>query len=150
MRIFYDDGDVRVTSAAIWVRGHRYRLVEMDRIWRQTSAAVGRRAARGLAVLATAMLAKLAVGAFGVLAGLALSSPVTAVALSGLEDVRRYGRRLELWASVGDLPVLLLATDDAIRYGQVCRSLVRAMDDLEDFAVAAWHRPGVPGRLWCH
>lgn len=141
MWVYYDDGDVCVTSAAVWVRGRRYGLVELDRVWRQTCAVVGRRAAGGLAVLTGAALAKAVAATFGVLASLALGPPITVAALSAIEDVRRYGRRWELWASFGGLPVLLLATDDAIRYGRVCRSLVRAMDHLEDVAAPSWRRP---------
>lgn len=141
MWVYYDDGDVCVTSAAVWVRGHRIGLVELDRVWRQTCAVVGRRAAGGLTVLAAAALAKTAAAAVGLVASLALGPPVTVAALAAVEGVRRYGRRLELWAVVGGLPVLLLATDDAIRYGRVCRSLVRAMDHLEDVAAPAWRRP---------
>jgi hypothetical protein len=59
---------------------------------------VGRRAAGGLTVLAAAALAKTA-AAVGLVASLALGPPATVAALAAVEGVRRYGRRLELWAT---------------------------------------------------
>jgi hypothetical protein len=162
MRLYYQDERVRITSTAVWVDGRRYRLRELERVWRQGLPVVGRRMLFGVILLLFALLAKtatgcgrwsedggdsgqswmgaaivgllvlaaalLVVGVFGLL--------TSAVALRGIEDIRRYGRRLELWASVRGRPVLLVRTDDAIRYGRVRRALIRALNDRDDAAAA--------------
>jgi hypothetical protein len=46
--------------------------------------------------------------------------------LRAIEDIRGHSRHLELWASVRGRPILLLHTDDADRFGRVCRALTRA------------------------
>lgn len=123
VRTYYRDERIRITSTAIWVDDRRYLLRELERVWRQGLPVLGRRMLLGVALLLIAAVAFLW-ALFVVLAG--------AVALWGIEDIRRYGRRLELWANVRGCPVLLVRTDDAIRYGRVRRALIRALNDRDD------------------
>jgi hypothetical protein len=86
-------------------------------------------AVRGLLLIAALLLVR-------VIAHLAAGSK----GLQAVEDMRRYGRRLQLWIRVARVPILVLSTDDAIRYGQVCRALTRALNDHD----AARPAPGRP------
>ncbi|MCW6006735.1 hypothetical protein K1W54_19420 [Micromonospora sp. CPCC 205371] len=144
MRIYYRDDGICITSSAVWVRGTRYRLCDVDRTWRTGRLNIGRRVTGAGAVLAGVVVARIAVTqvgwltAGGVLVLLAAAVGLGrllvglaggAMALQALEDLRRYSHWQELWASVAGRPVRLLGTEDAIRYGQVRRALIRALDD---------------------
>jgi hypothetical protein len=147
MRIYYQDADVTVAAAGLEVRGRWYPLDGIERAWRRGRRTAGRRAAVAGLVLAVMVAVEISVGLLTrwiwagpglllvavillvrVIAHLAAGS----TGLQALEDLRRYGRRLELWVTVAGAPVLVLSTDDAIRHGQVCRALSRALSDHEE------------------
>jgi xanthosine utilization system XapX-like protein len=148
MVTYYRDPEVLVTSAGVRAGGRAYRLGELIRVWhrrgRHTWTAVA-----GRGVLGLAMLAPIGAGAVGIAVALALhGSAATTIALVGggillgfatvpLADVlldrvdRSYdrgSRRLEIWGRTRHGDVLLLATRDAQRFGQVYRALQRALD----------------------
>ena len=144
MRIYYEDAQVCVSSAGLRTHGRRYRLGDVEHAWRAGRPEVGRRAAAAASMALGAVLAQLLFALVGrwVLTGghvhLTMAVLIVCTAarvlagatvLDAVEDVRRYGHRLELWARIAGMPVLLLSTDDAIRYGQICRALVRALDN---------------------
>jgi hypothetical protein len=145
---YYRDSDVLVSSSAIRIGGRAYRLGEIARIWHQR----GRRrwgAAAGLGVLGLAMLTPIVVGAIGIAVALVISaSPATTIGLIGggilvglaaapLADVllervdRSYDRGsrcLEIWGRIRGRDVLLLRTDNALRFGQIYRAVQRALE----------------------
>ncbi len=152
MRTYYRDDHVHITSAAIHIDDRRFALDQLDQLWRTDRRVAGRRILIGVAVLLasagfTALVRYtwwfgglrrqfqhwLAEGPV-VLAGVAVGGLVLAVlgvlaveaGLSAIEDIRGHARHLELWASIRGQPVLLLHTDDADRFGKVCRALTRA------------------------
>ncbi|GIF02649.1 DUF6232 family protein [Actinoplanes siamensis] len=147
MRIYYQDADITVAASGVEVGGRRYPLAEIEGAWRQARRAVGRRVLTSLAVLLVVLAAEvlivlltrwvwagrtLAVVAAALLVRVVAQLMAGTSALQAVEDIRRYGRSRELWVSVAHAPVLLICTDDAIRYGQVCRALTRALDDRDD------------------
>ena len=148
MITYYRDADVLVTSTGVRMGGRDYRLGDFDQVWhtrgRRSWSAVAGRGALGLA-----MIIPILVGALGILVALLIdASTVTTIALAGggvliglaaapvadvlLEFVDRSydrgSRRLEIWAQIRDRRVLLLATDNAQRFGQIYRALQRALD----------------------
>ena len=156
MRIYYQDDHVQVTSTAIWVEGKRYRLGELENVWRAGGSVAGKAVLVGLAVvaggglfrlvgsyawwfgglgsrirkLATAGAGDVAALAVGVLLAAVLSIVALEAVLLGVEHIRDKGRHRELWACVGGSNVLLLRTNDTARFERVRRALVRALDDL--------------------
>ncbi|MEV4704358.1 DUF6232 family protein [Actinoplanes sp. NPDC049316] len=148
MRIYYHDPGVCVSSAAFSVPGFRYPLDDIERVWRVRRRALGRRSLAAAALLTGAGLAQVGICLAGrwILGGRGLALVVAAlvvvramarlitgaVAVNAVEDLRRYGRRLELWAGIQGTPVLLVSTDDAIRHGRICRALARALGDRAD------------------
>lgn len=158
MATYYHDRRIRITSAELWVDSRGYRLSELDRIWhhrRRTGGARSRYAARtglmlgggvvGLAcfcavttVLRWMELSRLGgqsalmaivvlVVGFGV--GAALSWPLWELVLSGMDRLHIHGvHSHELWARRGTEDLLLLSTSDALRFGQIYRALVRALE----------------------
>ncbi|MDG4829827.1 DUF6232 family protein [Solwaraspora sp. WMMD1047] len=156
-RTYYHDGWIRITTSSVWVDGRRYGLDEINDVRRQRTAVLGRRVwvAVGILALATLLLAgrlitsigwwtagggryqslltpgrgRFALVAVAVVLVALLGVLGGALALHAVEDIRRHGRRLELWATIRGCRTLLLSTNDAVRFGQVCRSLARALDD---------------------
>ncbi|BCY11474.1 DUF6232 family protein [Actinoplanes sp. L3-i22] len=147
MRIYYQDADVTVAASGLEVHGRKYPLGEIEQAWRRGRRAAGRKAVIAGVVLAAMVAVEISVGLLTswiwagpglllvavillvrVVAHLAAGS----TGLQALEDLRRYGRLHELWVTVAHAPILVLSTDDAIRYGQVCRALSRALSDHED------------------
>ncbi len=156
MRIYYDDRQVRITSKSIYVDDRCYRLDEFEQVWRNGGRLAHGRILLGVGMLLFAVTARLAasytwwigglrrqierwlsggvwdvalVGAIGL--GVALIGVVAVeAALRAIEDIQGNRRHLELWASMSGRPVLLWSTTDALRYGRVCRALVRARGDL--------------------
>jgi hypothetical protein len=152
MRTYYRDDRVHITSADIRVGDRRFPLDQLDHVWRTDRRVAGRRLLIGVVVLIAAagftvavrytwwfgglrrdfqgwlaegpaVLGAVAVGGLllAVLGVLAIEAGLRAV-----EDIRGHARRLELWATFHGVPVLLLHTDDADRFGKVCRALARA------------------------
>jgi Family of unknown function (DUF6232) len=152
MRTYYRDDSVHITSTAIRVGDRHFALDQLDQLWRTDRRVAGRRIMMGIGVLlaATGFTALVRytwwfgglrlkfqhwlAGGPAVLAGVAVAGLVLAVlgvlaieaALRAIEDIRGHARHLELWAVVRGRPVLLLHTDDADRFGKVCRALTRA------------------------
>jgi hypothetical protein len=154
MRVYYSDDDVEVTSSAICVGTQYYTLDRLEQIWRSGGTLAHRRILVGVGVLLGAVTIRLAtswVWWMGGLRGwlqrwlsgglatlilasvLALTVAVLGVfaveaVLRAVEDIRGYGRHHELWASIDGGAVLVWRTNDAARFGKVCRALVRARD----------------------
>jgi Family of unknown function (DUF6232) len=143
MRIYYQDPQICVASSGVWVNGYRYPLHTIERAWRSGRRRAGRRVVIAAALLPIIIAAELSVGVLGwwvipgsgvlLLATILLVHVIARLigaqkALQAVEDIRQYGRHLELWASISRSPVLLFETDDALRYGQVCRALTRALN----------------------
>jgi predicted nucleic acid-binding protein len=64
----------------------------------------------------------------GILLGLA-ALPVADVLLERMDrSYARGSRNLQIWADVRGSEVLLLQTDDALRFGQIYRALQRALE----------------------
>jgi uncharacterized protein DUF6232 len=145
---YYRDPDVLVTSTGVRISGRDYRLSDFRQVWhtrgRRSWSAVAGRGALGLAMIipvlvgvlgvmvalvidaSTAMTIALAGG--GVLIGLA-AAPLADVLLEFVDrSYDRGSRRLEIWAKIHGSDVLLLATDNAQRFGQIYRALQRALD----------------------
>lgn len=143
MRIYYQDAEICVASSGIWVSGRRHSLGDIEWAGRTARRRAGRRVVIAAALLPIIIVAELSVGFLGwwvipgsgvlLLATILLVHVIArlmgaAKALQAVEDIRQYGRHLELWASIARTPVLLFETDDAIRYGQVCRAVTRALN----------------------
>jgi hypothetical protein len=157
MRVYYQDSEVCITPSGFQVSGRAYPLRDIERAWRLRRRALGSKVRSAGSVLAVVVLIQVVLVLVGrwVLAltsgGMVLVAGVVlfvrwmihlaagAPALNAVEDLRRFGSRLELWAVVAGDEVLLLSTDDAIRHGQVCRALARALADLR---AARARRPG--------
>ncbi|BCJ47548.1 hypothetical protein GCM10010168_19060 [Actinoplanes ianthinogenes] len=146
MRIYYQDADVTVATSGVVLRGRAYALADIEDAWRGARRTASRKSMIAWAVLIAAIVVEAAVwwstrwiwagrGLLVIAAILFVRVIAHFVAgstgLQALEDIRRYGRRQELWITVGGTPVRVLCTDDAIRYGQVCRALTRALNDHE-------------------
>ncbi|GAB3971404.1 DUF6232 family protein [Plantactinospora veratri] len=148
MTTYYDDRTIRITSEAIRVDGRAYPLAEVARVWHVRGArSWGTLAGRG--ALLAGLAGPLVAAAIGIVIAVRLHTSLTAtVAIVGasvlvglaaapiadylLEHVdRSYARgahRLEIWAQWRGLPVRLLSTGDALRFGQVYRALERAVE----------------------
>ncbi|MEQ4302522.1 DUF6232 family protein [Plantactinospora sp. B6F1] len=148
MTTYYDDRTIRITSEAIRVDGRAYPLVEIARVWHVRGArSWGTLANRG--ALLAGLAGPLVAAALGILIAVRLhTSPTATIAIVGvsvlvglaaapiadylLEHVdRSYARgahRLEIWAQCRGVPVRLLSTADALRFGQVYRALERAVE----------------------
>ena len=148
MVTYYSDKSVQITSDAIQVGERAYPLRELVRVW-HTRGARSWRALAGRSALRVAMVGPLVAAAIGILIAVLLHSSVTVtIAIVGvsclvglaagpLADVllelmdRSYARgdrTLEIWATWRGRPVLLLATGDALRFGQIYRALQRALE----------------------
>nr|MDT0663082.1 DUF6232 family protein [Micromonospora sp. DSM 115978] len=148
MTTFYDDGPVRVTSEALRIGPRAYPLAELGQVWHQR----GRRSWGVLAnrgALLMAIVGPLVAAVFGIVVALKLhTSPTVTVAIVGvsillglavgpvadllLEHVdstyTRGSHPLEIWAQWRGVPVRLLHTRDALRFGKIYRALQRAME----------------------
>ncbi|HEY3010331.1 MAG TPA: DUF6232 family protein [Micromonosporaceae bacterium] len=148
MTTYYRDATVLVTSDAVQVDGRRYPLVELTRVWHRRGARSWRRVA-GRGALGLALLVPLATAAIGLVVALLIDASLGARILlvlgaclvgllaGPLADVllervdRSYARgaqTLEIWATRRGAPVLLVRTDDALRFGQIYRALQRASE----------------------
>jgi hypothetical protein len=148
MITYYDDRKVRVTSDAIRVAGRSYPLRAVGRVWhvrgaRSWATVVGR-GAIGAAILgplvaavigivvaltvhASSTMTVLLVGV-SILVGLAVG-PLADFLLERMDrSYARGARALEMWAEVAGRPTLLLATADALRFGQIYRAVQRAVE----------------------
>jgi hypothetical protein len=156
MRTYYRDPHVLVTSTAICIDGSRYELGELEAVWRTRRSVATRRVLIGLGIVVLAVLVRVAASYIWWLGGLdravrqwlsgdwltvmtvavvglaaaVFGTFVVEAMLSAIEDIRGFGRHLELWATMAGHPVMLFRTNDSIRFGQVCRALMRARSDL--------------------
>jgi hypothetical protein len=145
---YYRDKTVTVTSTGVQMDGRAYSLGEFVRVWHQR----GRRSwssVAGRGAIGIAMTVPVVAGALGILVALSIdASTATTIALVGggillgmaalpLADVllermdrsyARGSRNLQIWADVRGARVLLLQTDDALRFGQIYRALQRALE----------------------
>lgn len=145
---YYRDRTVTVTSTGVRVDGTAYRLGEFARVWHSR----GRRSLRSVAgrgALGVAMTIPLLAGLLGIAVALSIdaSTTITIALLGGgillglaalpIADVllermdrsyARGSRSLQIWADVRGSEVLLLQTDDALRFGQIYRALQRALE----------------------
>jgi hypothetical protein len=155
MRVYYQDSEISITPSAFRGGEQAYALRDIERAWRVRRRALGSKVRSAALVIAVVILVQVALVLVGRWAlGLAGGGTVLVVAvvlfirwmihlaagapaLNAVENLRRYGSRLELWAIVDGGEVLLLSTDDAIRHGQVCRALARALAD-QRAARRAW------------
>ncbi|HET9517962.1 MAG TPA: DUF6232 family protein, partial [Actinoplanes sp.] len=145
---YYRDKAVTVTSTGVQLDGEAYSLGEFVRVWhrrgrRSWSSLVGRSA------LGIAMLLPVLAGGIGVVVALSIdATPLTTITLVGggilvglaalpladylLERLDRSyargSRNLQIWAEVRGAQVLLLQTDDALRFGKIYRALQRALE----------------------
>lgn len=151
MVTYYRDPQVEVTSEVLRVDGRTYRLADLRRVWHRR----GRRSwtsVAGRGVLAVSLVVPLVAAALGILVAINIdASTNTTVALVGgailvglaagpLADLllefldrsyARGSRRREIWATVQGTPVLVLQTDDALRFGQIYRAVQRAIERAE-------------------
>nr|WP_246568992.1 DUF6232 family protein [Polymorphospora rubra] len=148
MITYYRDRGVQITSAAIRVGPRAYPLESLTRVWHERGPRNWRILA-GRGAIAVALVCPLVAAALGILLAVSLNISVTAtiavvagsvlvgLAVGPLADLllgrldRSYERGaydLRIWADIGGVPVLLLHTADALRFGQVYRALQRALE----------------------
>ena len=151
-RTYYRDDRVLVTSTAIYIDNSRYLLDEIGELWQTRRSLAARRILIALGIVAFVVVVRVVAGYVWFLGGLDRTvshwleggpATVALVALGGLavamvgvwlieavltaiEDIRGYGRNLELWASMHGHPVRLYHTNNSQRFGQICRAIVRA------------------------
>ncbi|WP_433212803.1 DUF6232 family protein [Dactylosporangium sp. CS-047395] len=132
--LFYGGQDVRITHATFKVIGAEpceYAVSDLEPIWVSTPD-------RNRLTM-SACSGSVALAATAAFAGSNLSHPewlicsliaggVCAAEVRGL--IRKGNRKYELWAMVrhSGQPILLFATRDRLRFGQVRRALVRAIE----------------------
>lgn len=147
--IYYNDDEIRVTSSGIEVDGQVHRFEELTRIWHQRARrnwrVVAGRGGWSLAYLlapAVAVLgvvlaltldlstgARVTIVVAAVLVGLAAAGPLLDVLLGRLEDSFDRGSHVhEIWAERAGVPVRLLQTPDAARFGRIYRAVQRAAE----------------------
>ncbi|MDG4767341.1 DUF6232 family protein [Solwaraspora sp. WMMD406] len=148
MITYYDDKSVRITSAEIRVGQQRFPLRDLYRIWQRRGArSWGALAGRGM--VGIAFVAPVVTAILGLVTALTIqASPTITIALVGgsilvglaivpladlllglLDDSYDRGSHvLELWVEARGVPVLLVASRDALRIGRIHRSLRRAVE----------------------
>jgi hypothetical protein len=152
MTLYYRDSSITITDAELRVDGTTYWLDEMDAVWAErgdrhigrTVAVVALRLAVAAAILALGLILALRVlkshmpilGALSAPArnalgwGSLVGSPLLLGALIyTAERVNDRGTRERcLCAQIGGSDVLLLSTSNAMRFGQINRALLRALE----------------------
>lgn len=148
MVIFYDRPPVRITSEAVQVGGQSYPLAELSQVWQQraerswrvllgrgvlVAVICGPLLAAGAGLLSAAVLdAETGTTAVVVIASLLVglaTGPVADLLLDRMDhSYLRGAYRLELWVRWRGRPVRLLQGRDALRFGQIYRALVRALE----------------------
>jgi hypothetical protein len=146
--VYYRDDTVRVTSSWVQAYGLTYPLSDLSYVWHRRTRRdlrVGGRIA-GRWALVTLLAAPVAVGAIwlftdwglalvglAVLIGLVFTlTPLSEFPLMALERSYDRGSAVhEIWVQCRGADVLLLRTDDALRFGQIYRALQRALEQTE-------------------
>ncbi|MFC0005736.1 DUF6232 family protein [Micromonospora siamensis] len=148
MITFYDDRSVRVTSTAVRVDERTFPLAEISMVWHRRGSRSWRVLA-GRGAIGAALAGPLVAAALGVALALWLhrsatvtiaivgASVLVGLAVGPLADFlfehldrsyARGSRQWEMWARWRGRPVRLLATGDALRFGQIYRAVQRAME----------------------
>ena len=148
MTVFYRDPTVQVTSDAVEVNGRRYPFTELTRVWHQRGSRSWReiagRGAVGLALLVPLVFAAIGLviaarvhisagGRVALILGACLvgllAAPLADVLLERVDrSYARGARTREIWATWRGSRVLLVRTEDALRFGQIYRALQRASE----------------------
>jgi hypothetical protein len=146
--LYYRDDTVRVTSSWVQAYGLTYPLSDLSYVWHRSTRRdlrVGGRIA-GRWALVTLLAAPVAVGAIWLftdwglaLVGLAvvlglvfMLTPLSEFPLMALERSYDRGSAVhEIWVQCRGADVLLLRTNDALRFGQIYRALQRALEQTE-------------------
>jgi hypothetical protein len=153
--VYYHDDAVEVTSTGINIRNRRFALAELEYVWHQQAAASVRArhefAHRSLikvglltgAVLAAFGVVYLIVSAFGdagpaievllplaaVVVLLAFAGPILEWALHRLDHSYDLGSNVhEIWVRWRGKEIMLLRIADELKFGQIYRSIERAME----------------------
>jgi hypothetical protein len=153
--VYYHDDAVEVTSAGINIRNRQFALSELEYVWHQQAAASVRArhefAHRSLinvgliagAVLATFGVIYLIISAFGdaspavevllplaaVVILLAFAGPILEWALHRLDHSYDLGSNIqEIWVRWRGKNILLLRIADDLKFGQIYRSIERAIE----------------------
>jgi hypothetical protein len=128
-RTYYDRDGVLITGRWLDIVGRRFRV---DGIANLRTArgprdpfVLGASAVAGVAVLALVLATPFLGTPTHWLLALALATVPAVVALAAW---KMRIRRFELWADYQGHPVWLLSTFDALRYGQICRAIMRAQE----------------------
>lgn len=148
MAVYYRDDTVRVTSSWVQAYGLTYPLSDLSYVWHRRTRRdlrVGGRIA-GRWALVTLLAAPVAIGALWLFTGWGLAAvglavgiglvftltPLSEFPLMALERSYDRGSAVhEIWVQCRGMDVLLLRTNDALRFGQIYRALQRALEQSE-------------------
>ncbi|WP_027644452.1 DUF6232 family protein [Salinispora oceanensis] len=144
----YDDKSIRITSTTVQVMDRTFPLAEISAAWHHRGSRSWRVLA-GRGAIGAALAVPLVAAVAGIVLALWLSSsPTITIAIIGASvlvglaagpvadflfehldrSYARGSRRLEIWIRWQGRPMLLLATADALRFGQIYRALQRAIE----------------------
>ncbi|WP_020493582.1 DUF6232 family protein [Salinispora mooreana] len=148
MVTLYHDKSIHVTSTAVQVVDQIFPLAEISAVWHHRGSRSWRVLA-GRGAIGAALAGPLVAAAAGIALALWLGhSPTVTIAIIGASvlvglavgpvadflfehldrSYARGSRQLEIWIRWQGRPMLLLATADAVRFGQVYRALQRAIE----------------------
>ncbi|MFC0530055.1 DUF6232 family protein [Phytohabitans kaempferiae] len=152
MAVYYRDDTVRVTSSLVQAYGLTYPLSDLSYVWHRRmrpDLRVGGRIA-GRWALVTLLAAPFVLGGLwlltgggtgvgiglitlaAILVGLFTLTPLSEFPLMALERSYDRGSAVhEIWVQCRGMDVLLLRTNDALRFGQIYRALQRALEQSE-------------------
>lgn len=144
----YDDKSIRITSTTVQVMDRTFPLAEISAAWHHRGSRSWRVLA-GRGAIGAALAVPLVAAVAGIVLALWLgSSPTITIAIIGASvlvglavgpvadflfehldrSYARGSRRREIWIRWQGRPMLLLATADALRFGQIYRALQRAIE----------------------
>lgn len=144
----YHDKSIQVTSRAVQVLDQTFPLAEISAVWHHRGSRSWR-VLVGRGAIGAALAGPLVAAVAGIALALWLShSPTVTIAIIGTSvlvglavgpvadflfehldrSYARGSRRLEIWIRWQGRPLLLLATADAVRFGQIYRALQRAIE----------------------
>ncbi|WP_027658904.1 DUF6232 family protein [Salinispora fenicalii] len=148
MVTYYHDKSIQVTSTAVQVEGRTFPLAEISAVWHHRGSRSWRVLA-GRGAIGAALAGPLVAAVAGIALALWLGrSPTITIAIIGASvlvglavgpvadflfehldrSYARGSRRLEIWIRWQGRPMLLLATADALRFGQIYRALQRTIE----------------------
>ena len=128
-RTYYDRSGVSVTERWLTVAGRRYRVDGLANLRTARGPrdpfVLGASGVAGVAALALAVASpSLRSVTHWAVALVLVTVPVVIALVAWKQRVRRF----ELWADYQGYEVQVLWTFDALRYGQICRAIVRAKE----------------------